>query len=222
MAAGFPEDRVKIERALNGNSYMLIHIAYESYFERAAGMRGLVKLELNHTRLSQPMASKSIGLLFDAMANMTTSPRFDIACVDLVEAAVEKLVSFPRRLAMHMSHPEREFEPAMVRHLYDIHQIIASSRNLLNQVELLGRLLLVTMENDAKIFAPQHPEFLQNPVGELNKAMTRAETDPEIRAQYARFIKVMVYGDSPPSFETAFGVFKATLELAMPPSNTRF
>lgn len=168
------------------------------------------------------MVSKSIGLLFDAMGNVSTSPRFDIPCVDLVEASVEKLVSFPRRLAMHMSHSEREFEPAMVRHLYDVHQILVANPDLATKVDLLRRLLLAAMDGDAKSFAPQHPEFLLDPVGELNKAMARAETDPVIRAWYERFVKVMVYGDSPPSFDVAFGVFKGSLNLAMPPPNTRF
>ena len=222
VAAGFPDENVKIEQALNGNSYILIHVAYESHFEPAADMRAHVKLELNHTQLSRPMVSKSIGLLFDAMANVSTSLRFDIPCVDLVEAAVEKLVSFPRRLAMHMSHSEREFEPAMVRHLYDVHQILVANPDLATKVDLLRRLLLAAMDKDAKSFAPQHPEFLLDPVGELSKAMARAETDPVIRAWYERFVKVMVYGDTPPSFDVAFGVFKGSLNLAMPPPNTRF
>jgi predicted nucleotidyltransferase component of viral defense system len=222
VAAGFPAENVKVEKALNGNSYILIHIDYESHFQQADDMRAHVKLELNHAELSQPKGSKSIGLLFDAMAGMSTSPRFNTECVDLAEAVVEKLVSFPRRLALHMAHPDREFEPAMVRHLYDVHQILAANPNLAQQDDLLKTLMLAAMDKDAKIFATQHPEFLHDPVGELNRAMARAESDPEIRARYDRFMTIMVYGESPPNFDKAIGVFKTALEVVMPPFGTRF
>ncbi|MGS0743871.1 nucleotidyl transferase AbiEii/AbiGii toxin family protein [Glaciimonas sp. GG7] len=220
--AGFPEENVSVEAAMDGNAYVLIHIAYETFFEQGNDMRSQVKLELNYTELLQPKVKKSIGLLFDGMAGILTSPRFDVECVGPAQAFVEKLVSFPRRLALHIAHPERIFEPAMVRHLYDVYQILHADQTLVEQLVLLRRLMLTAMGKDAGDFASQHPEFLVDPVGELNRAMAMAGADSEIRASYDRFIKVMVYGATPPDFDKALSLFKRILELVMPPSNTNF
>jgi hypothetical protein len=59
----------------------------------------------------------------------------EIECISLREALAEKLVSFPRRLAFQLQKenndqtldPSSGWDKALVRNLYDVHQIIQST-----------------------------------------------------------------------------------------------
>ena len=44
-----------------------------------------------------------------------------IPCVGVTETAAEKLVSLTRRTAMDLAGLSRDFDPALVRHVYDLH-----------------------------------------------------------------------------------------------------
>ncbi|MPQ58233.1 nucleotidyl transferase AbiEii/AbiGii toxin family protein [Duganella sp. FT27W] len=216
VASGFPVEYVKVDKARNNNGYMLLSIAYESYFSPGVDLRAHVRLEFNHTQLSAPVATKKIGLLFDVLAGATVGQTFEVACIDLMEAAVEKLVLFPRRLALYRAHPGRIFDPSMVRHLYDIHQIAAAYPALFSPSDHLKSLMLTVIKKDAQLYSRQHPEFFSDPVGELNRVVEWIQTDAQIRQRYDRFIRVMVYGRDPPTFDMACNTFQYALRSAVP------
>ena len=216
VASGFPVEYIKVDKARNNNGYILLSIAYESYFSPGFDMRAHVRVEFNYTQFSAPVATKKIGLLFDVLAAATVGQTFEVPCIDLMEAAVEKLVLFPRRLAMYQENPGRIFEPSMVRHLYDIHQIAAVYPALFSPSDRLHSLMLNVIEKDAQLFSRQHPEFLGDPVGELYKAVESVQADMQMRQHYDRFIEVMVYGREPPTFDMACNAFQRALVSAMP------
>jgi predicted nucleotidyltransferase component of viral defense system len=218
---GFRGEDIK-ETALDGNSYVVFDASYATHFAHSPAMRANLKLELNFTQLTRPALSRKMGLLFDTLALTPEPSTFSMPCVDLREALVEKLISFPRRLAMNSFNPARELDVSLVRHLYDVHTIISNDGALLADGALLQTLMLSAMEKDARDFANQHVEFLDDPVGEVNRAMQRARSDKSIGKMYESFIRVMVYDPAPPTFAAVVDSFEAALSVALPPPTLTF
>jgi hypothetical protein len=222
FAAGFNAEDVEVVVAKDDNKYVVVNVAYESRFAQAHDMRSKVQLELNYTSLSLPQVNRGIGLLFDELSGVNTRPVFHTPCIDLTEAVVEKLVSFPRRLAMYLEDGTRKLDPALIRHLYDVHEVVSGHPSLIADHPQLKELMLSAMEKDAKDFARQHDQFLADPVGELNNAMAVVRTEPAFAAIYERFVQVMVYQPSPPVFDVVLCTFERMLLLALPPATINF
>lgn len=219
--SGFSEEDI-VEEARDGNSYVNYTASYSSYFEVSVVMRASMKLELNCTNLLLPSANFDIGLLFNKLAGIDEHNKLKIQCVNIQEALAEKLVSFPRRLAMHLSAPTRfEFDKALVRHLFDVNRILKFS-TLEIQVSVLEPLLAAAMDKDAKDFARQYPKFLVDPVGEILNAMIVVKTDIAYRKMYEDFVAVMVYGNDVPTFDEAVSDFDKILTAILPPLQTNY
>lgn len=185
-------------------------------------MRATMKLELNSTTLTQKSVDLDVGYLFNQLAGIEDPQKVKMPCVGIEEALAEKLVSFPRRLAMHLSDPARfKFDRALVRHLFDVDQIL-SAQDKQKPFENLKNLLASAMDKDAKDFAHQFRKFLVDPVGEMSNAMRVAKSDVSYRKMYEEFVSVMVYGQSSPSFDEAINHFDAVLNSALPPLNTNY
>lgn len=217
---GFEEGDIQ-QKALDGNSYVEFNAEYSTHFDVEPAMRAAMKLELNYTNLSLPSVDMDIVLLFDELAGKKTQT-LKMQCVDIREALTEKLISFPRRLAMHLTDAERfKFDKALVRHLFDVHRIVKGNPKITQDFELKF-LLLSAMDKDAKDCMHQHPKFLINPVGEIQNAMSVENSKPEYRKMYDEFVKVMVYGKDIPSFDDAFSGFNTVLTALLPSANTNF
>jgi hypothetical protein len=50
----------------------------------------------------------------------------------------------------------------------------------------------------------------------MRKAMEFSKTDPMISTMYKNFIRDMVYGQNPPSFEESINSFNTSLETLLP------
>lgn len=215
-SAGFKSEFISRD-AKDDNNFIAFDIQYSSHFQVSPGMRANLKLEVSYSPLQLPKQDKEITLLFDSLVSMNTGPRFSIPCVDLREALAEKLITFPRRLALSLAKTDEKVDNALVRHLYDVYQIIAKNPSLLeNDLELLTNLVAQVIQKDGLDFAKQHDAFVKDPMGEIKKAMKYAKDDPHTKQTYDEFIKVMVYDKNAPSFEDAFSQFSQTLNLAIP------
>lgn len=212
--------------ALDGNTFINFKVRYGSRFQQADGMRSRLQLELNHTNLALPSNKLPAESLFDRLRAANPVSSVQMSCVNLTEAAVEKLISFPRRLAMHMRHvaaapdntaKRRAFDKTLVRHIYDIHEINRMAPATFQNLAVISDLMKGAMEKDAKDFNNQHPEFAVAPVDELKWALSEANANPEIEAAYLRFLGVMVYGEQKPDFKTAMSVFEQRLQEACAP-----
>ena len=212
--------------AKDSNKYITFNVRYRSHFEKASDMRSRLQIELNHTSLSMPKVNREAESLFDRLRGTDPKSAVKIDCVNLTEAAVEKLISFPRRLAMHMrtvaANPEDDskrwaLDPTLVRHIYDIHEINRISPATLENHGVISTLMRGAIEKDAFDFMAQHPEFVDSPVAELKWAMAEVATNPDIEDAYLRFIKVMVYGSQKPDFKSALAVFDRLLSIACTP-----
>ncbi|MDE2422900.1 MAG: nucleotidyl transferase AbiEii/AbiGii toxin family protein [Betaproteobacteria bacterium] len=212
--------------ARDNNTYITFNVRYSSHFDKPGDMRSRLQIELNHRSLSMPKVSRSAESLFDRLRGVDPKSAVKMDCVDLTEAAIEKLISFPRRLAMHMRSIEKNsvdttkhrlLDPTLVRHIYDIHEINRLAPEAFANHGLLSNLMRDAIKKDAYDFMAQHPELADKPVQELKMAMEEASSNPAIEAAYLRFISVMVYGDQRPDFRAALADFDRLLSIACAP-----
>lgn len=220
VKAGFDEKDIN-KQASDENKYLVFDANYDTHFIKAKEMRSNMKLELNYTTLALAPQDQTIGLLLTGLSDGKPYT-FQTKCVDLREGLIEKLISFPRRLAMHLVNSSRELDKTLVRHLFDVHQIIKAHPGVLDETQLLQNILIGKLNQDAKDFANQHPEFLVDPMGELRKAMMFAKENPIISTMYINFIRDMVYSSNPPSFDEAFQTFNLNLEGLLPKGKLKF
>lgn len=214
--AGFKSEFIT-QNAKDRNNFIEFDVEYSTHFEVSPGMRANLKLEVSYSPLRAPKQNKAIGLLFDSLAGMNTGPNFTMPCVDLSEALAEKLITFPRRLALSMAKTDEKIDTALVRHLYDVYQITEKNPSILaKDLDKLSILVNQVIEKDAGDFAKQHSAFVTDPLGEINKAMQHAKADQKTKDAYDEFIRVMVYDKNPPSFEDAFSRFHKIVKLALP------
>lgn len=220
--AGFGSENIA-KRVRDEGKYTALTIGYESLFEKAESLRSELMIELNFTEMANPSDKREIGLLYEKLADLKNSSPLSIACVSMREAFAEKLISFPRRLALHMGRTDPEdaskWDKALVRHLYDIHLIKSKHPEIEGDPIALSQVLLSVIEKDAADFANQHDGFLADPKGELLKAMEHAKSNSEIRVQYDSFVRDMVYAppETIPSFDEAIEGFLGSLIQALPP-----
>lgn len=131
----------------------------------------------------------------------------------------EKLVSFTRRTAQYLASKHRgEFDTAIVRHLYDVHQLLKPGVADLNVVAQLAGAISA---NDAAEFASQHPEYVEDPVRETNRALAALIDDKRFEQWYEDYVDAMIYGDDKPHFRDVASAFKDAVYNAMniaPPS----
>jgi hypothetical protein len=214
--AGFKSEFIS-RNAKDRNNFIEFDIQYSTHFEVSPGMRANLKLEVNYSPLRAPKQDKTITLLIDSLADMNTGPSFMVPCVDLSEALAEKLITFPRRLALSMTKDDERLDTALVRHLYDVYQITQKNPSILSDnQDNLSNLVNQVIQKDAEDFASQHSAFVTDPLGEIRKAMEYAKSDAKTKDSYDQFIRVMVYDKNAPSFEDAFSQFYQTLNLAIP------
>jgi predicted nucleotidyltransferase component of viral defense system len=200
LEAGFGEGSVA-RRSRDDNKYSALDITYESAFDKPDSLRPHLLFELNHTTLADETTCIPIGALFDKLAHGAYAAPFDIECVSLREALAEKMVSFPRRLALQLSKMQPgealgqsgDWDKALVRHIYDVDRILEHHPEFILHPELTKRLIATTISKDAGEFANQHPAFAEQPRKELEKAMTWAKASKALRQQYGDFVADMVY-----------------------------
>jgi hypothetical protein len=222
---GFGERSVT-RRSRDANDYSALDIEFESAFAKPQSMRPHILVELSHAALLDPTAHRPLRSLFDELTGRVSSEPLRMECVSMREALTEKLVSFPRRLALHLSRTpdkplsaEAGWDEALVRHLYDVARIAALDKDLVMEDRQLGRMVEATIAKDAVDFAAQHPAFVRRPIGELERALAWASSSSELERQYGRFTRDMVYGDpaSTPSYATALALFEAVLSTQTAP-----
>jgi hypothetical protein len=122
-----------------------------------------------------------------------------IACASVTETAAEKPVSLTRRTAMDIAGLSRDFDPALVRHTYDLHAL----RGHVDRRTVI-RLTRDIAAADADEFGNQYPAYLADISSETRKALDALRTDPVYRQRYANFLTAMVYGERV-EFDEAMG-----------------
>lgn len=188
QAAGFAFDPKEAVRSRDESGYSIFQLPYTAG-TAGEGLRPTIQIELKHTELRRPRVTLPVSS-FVAEALNRPPEVSAIACVSVAETAAEKLVSLTRRTAMDLASLSRDFDPALVRHIYDLHMLRDHVDH--GTVVTLARDIART---DAEEFRNQYPAYYADIVGETRKALDDLRTDPVHRARYERFLGDMVYGE---------------------------
>jgi hypothetical protein len=214
---GFTDDSI-VRRSRDNNTNTALDLSFDSPFPRLTSMRPHLLIELNYSTLVSGTEQLGVGALLDKLTSGTYVAPFNVECVSLREVVAEKLISFPRRLALHLSRSEQparslrdgaKWDTALVRHLYDIHQIVSKRPDVVADSGGVGKIVGAVISKDAEDFKNQHPSFGGNAVLQLDDVLKR---------QYDAFVLEMVYADESgcPSFNEALQIFESTLRQALP------
>lgn len=194
--AGFIPNRKQI-RVRNEGAYCQIPLDYPRTEIAYSILRPRIQIELTLAQLR----TNIIELPISSFVSEALKSGPDIAafpCFSIPETAAEKLVSLTRRIACDLENPGRiEFDPALVRHIYDLH----ATRGHVN-VDAVAALAGMVAAHDAEVFAGQFPQYTAAPQAWTEKAVVALESEAKFQEQYDAFLRRMVYGDHYP-FETA-------------------
>jgi predicted nucleotidyltransferase component of viral defense system len=188
QAAGFAFDPKDAIRSRDENGYTIYQLPYAA---EGAGneLRSTIQIELKHTTLRLPGVVLPVSS-FVAEALNRAPEVSAIACASVTETAAEKLVSLMRRTAMDLAGLSRDFDPALVRHIYDLHVL----RDHVDRGTVI-RLACDIAAADAEEFRNQYPAYHADIAGETQKALDALRTDPVHRVRYDGFVAAMVYGE---------------------------
>lgn len=213
LSAGFafdPNDPTQC-RSRDENSYTIYQLPYKHAAGAEQGLRPAIQVELNHTTLRRaPVLLPVSSFVAEAMNRAPEVPA--IACASLAETTAEKLVSLTRRTAMELAGASRAPDPALVRHIYDLHMM----REHLDMA-VVAALARDIADNDALQFANQHPAYAADVPGETRKALDAFRSDPLHRQRYEAFLNEMVYGERP-GYDQALATVAALAEVALLPN----
>ncbi|MSQ88935.1 MAG: nucleotidyl transferase AbiEii/AbiGii toxin family protein [Betaproteobacteria bacterium] len=195
----------------DANTYIGIKALYATRFTAHAAIRPDIRIAFNTAQPRLPLLTCTIRTL--ASDKLTLSRAGQLQCLDVSETMAEKLVSFTRRTAQFLANKHRgEFDTAIVRHLYDVHQL--STRGVVD-LNAVSRLVNEIAESDARQFAHQHPEYAKDRVGETRKAIAALANDQRFEEWYGEFVEAMIYGDDKPRFREVADTFADAVHRAM-------
>ena len=73
----------------------------------------------------------------------------------------------------------------------------------------------VMQASDARQFARQHPEYVEDRVRETKRAIAALANDTRFEDWYAEFVEAMIYGDDRPRFQEVAATFTDAVHRAM-------
>ena len=197
QAAGFAFDPKDAVRSRDESSYTIFQLPYTAG-GAVEGLRPTIQIELQHATLRLPRVTLPVSsFIAEALNRAPEVPA--IACMNVTETAAEKLVSLTRRTAMDLAGLSRDFDPALVRHIYDLHVL----RDHVDRGTVIA-LARDIAAADSDEFRNQYPAYHTDIAGETHKALDALRTDPVHRLRYDRFLAIMVYGEQV-EFDDAMG-----------------
>jgi len=190
--AGFafdPADKAAL-RSQNENHYTVWQLPYDSEGGTWQGLRPTIQIELTYSLMRLPPVMLPVSsFVAEAYGQPPEIPA--LPCVSVTQTAAEKLVALTRRTAMDLAGLSRDPDPALIRHVYDLHMI--KDHIDFNQVIALAGEIART---DAAEFRNQYPAYAADLASETRKAVDALSNDPIYARRYADFTGAMVYGAS--------------------------
>jgi hypothetical protein len=203
LKAGFKFDpRNPEQRKSNYESrYTLYRLPYDAIAEGQGALRPEIHIETSAWPQRRPPVARSVTS-FIAEAFGRPSEVEVIACSAIVEAAAEKFVALTRRAGAELAGLQRERDPTLIRHVYDLHAIRAHYDAA--EVAALAR---DVMQSDAETRGHEFPAYAADPLGETLRAVAGIAASAGYAGDYAVLQRDMVYG-ARAAFEDATGTLR--------------
>ncbi len=199
-------------QARNNNGYITGYFRYASRFPLDAALRPTIKIEITAFDPASEIADRPLQSILDKVAGRAPGaehPRVPVVSVQ--DTLADKLVSYLRRTAAHRAGcGPGIYDDRLVRHLYDVHQIVTKRPDVITR---LGVLFPHVVSRDQTSYGNQFPAFrdnakevLQNEIEHLDDAVTRD--------RYELFVRDMVYAETP-TFTDVIRTFRAVIQLSL-------
>ncbi|MHB1902640.1 MAG: nucleotidyl transferase AbiEii/AbiGii toxin family protein [Ferrimicrobium sp.] len=211
--AGFP--LVGEVESGNNNSYIAAQFGYYSQFSNTgSSLREHIKFELTTFTPLTPVSLMPLATILDRVTGSVSDDR-QIATITIEDTLADKLVGYLRRTAQaRAEHFSDRYDPRLVRHLYDVHEVLHALGNERREevLDVLGSLVAQTIERDVATYANQWPVFADAPYSTLINELSHLG-DPDVKERYDKFCQSMIWGDAP-AFESVLTAF-STLAAAV-------
>lgn len=202
-------EHVKVRDA---STYTSIQLHYTTRFTAHAAIRPHVQIELNAFSPRVSAHELEIATLV-SRDRLSLSRVGKLQCVDVSETMAEKLIGFTRRTAQYLAGKNRgPFDSTLVRHLYDVYQLLAAKAV---DESVVRRLASEICASDAREFKGQHPEYEKDPLAETRRALSALDSDKRFAEWYAQFVEAMIYGSAKPPYGEVTVAFKGAVSRAL-------
>ncbi|MCT8362078.1 nucleotidyl transferase AbiEii/AbiGii toxin family protein [Xanthomonas citri pv. anacardii] len=210
QAIGLVQDKDNLPKALNENRYFASHWLYDPIYKPAVGLRPHLLVEFTARTPVLEVESLDILRLADRLA-MGINPQYKVESlkaptVKIAETVAEKVLSFLRRYAQHRSGKmEREWDGALVRHIYDVHCALKSDPTVKNKA---AKAFPDLVQTDQKEFGGQFEDFNSAPKLTLENSLKAILIDANVKTEYQGNLLPLVYGSEKPAFSEALDSFE--------------
>ncbi|WP_198556427.1 nucleotidyl transferase AbiEii/AbiGii toxin family protein [Glaciecola sp. 33A] len=191
--------------------YQQFDIRYPQAHSIVPCLRPFIKLELIETLLYDEINQREISSLTNEV--MQEAP--EVKTMDftsIISTQAEKLISMLRRTASFTRDNQRDDDPALIRHIYDIYYIQQANHA---DIEIVVPLVTKVIAEDVARYGNQHEEFVQNPIAELMYGLKVLEENKLYKERFNQYVVPMVYGDIIVTWQNAFSVFKLFTEQVL-------
>jgi hypothetical protein len=182
--------------------YTLYQLPYDPIAPGQGALRPTIQIETSVWPARRPSIELPV-ISFIAEAFKRPPEVSTIACAAIVETAAEKFVALTRRAGAELAGAQRERDPTLVRHIYDLHAIRQHYDSA--AVAVLAREIMLA---DAATYGHQFPAYRDDPLAETLRAVSGIAADPGFAENYTTFQRDMVYGAAA-DFETASATLQA-------------
>jgi predicted nucleotidyltransferase component of viral defense system len=182
--------------ARNANRFFSVELNYPTYFSRADVLRPHILVELTVSELNLPALQKPVSSMINQVAKKP-SEITEIACINPVESAADKLSAITWRIAERIRGSEND-SPDIVRHLHDL----AILKDLSLENPQFSNLVAKALERDNN-----RSELLQgfSMKEKFAQLLNIINNDSAYPNEYKRFVNAMSYAepDKTPTFQNA-------------------
>jgi hypothetical protein len=188
------------------NNYFSFKLQFQSAFSKVVSLRSEIQVEFTVRPVLLATQQLPIRSMLEILTLRPTKV-FELTCAGVEETLAEKTLSLLRRTAELLAGRNRDnFDPRLVRHLYDIHEIVSHHPHL--PAALRPGLFATLAAADALQFSNQHPEFVKDSAAELTRALAVIKNERMFGDHYGRFLNDLVFGE-PIAFDAALAAFDA-------------
>jgi len=209
LKAGFVFDPTNPEHRKSNfeGRYTLYRLPFEPIAAGQGALRPEIHMETSAWPVRRPPVDRPVTS-FIAEAFGRSPEVASMPCAAIVETAAEKFVALTRRAGAELAGLQRERDPTLVRHIYDLHVI----REHYDATEVVA-LAREIMQADADTYGHQFPAYRDNPLGETLRAVAGIAADPGFALGYTTFLRDMVYGEAP-DYDAVVATLRSLAERA--------
>lgn len=189
LAAGFKFDPADPAYRQSGNKgrYTVYRLPYEPVARGEGALRPTIQIETAVWPLRRPAVDLPV-ISFMAEALLRPPEVARIACASILETAADKFVALTRRAGAELAGLD-EPDPALVRHLHDLHAL----RGHYDPAEV-AVLVQEIMIGDAESYGNRFPAYRKDPMAETLRAIEGLAADASYARRYEEFQRLMVFG----------------------------